>query len=1175
MLSTLFFCAASILANGDFEALVGKDVAAWEMPKNHATYRVVDGAGRGGSRGLVWDDGKGGAYVTVRNRIDVKPDVAYSFGGWIKVDRLASQGSYAALYFDWYTKDGKWIDGCSSTLAAKVGDWTRVVGTTKNTPGNAAYGVLLAYAMKGAKGRAVFDDLYVEPMKEELLGGMYSSAYRNAAVDGKVKFFVEVNRFAPEAKLPDLKMTFRLPVGLTKWRDIATFMKDGYAVAEVDVAELRTGKSPVQFWVEAGGKYITSKLIYFERFTGRDPRRVHFDSEKRTVVDGKLFFPMGMYAAAVDEKVIDDLTSGGFNCVMPYQAYRLTPKILDRCAEKGLMVMPNIKDTLFGERHTWDTVVDPQTGDALVAEQVSRLKDHPAVLAWYSCDESEASAIPRLRERQRLLEELDPHHPTWMVLYQAPIIRRYMGAFDVIGTDPYPVTDLGQYPNRKDGMKRVTDWTRQTYDGVFYGNRPVWQVPQCFDWAIIKRTEAERLSAPSRAPTYAEVRNMAWQCLAGGANGLVFYAYHEMEKMVKRTPFEKAFAIVSKVAKEVRSYEKFFLGGGASAVSSDNENVSARQWLFGGERLIAVVNSTDRPQSASVEGVRYALKPLEVVLKTGKPCLKSGLADGGRPLFRAGLITDTHVVKTKESCRHVKAAWELFAREKVDLVANMGDIADHHYPSGYKAYRETVDEVIAANAGWNPKELYVYAWHDAYDYKGDLNRSVPKYREAFADVMRYLRANDTFAEIEIGGSPVLVFPQMLDAKDYARYEKMVGEAVERHPDRPVFVFDHIPPQGTVGGGSGDAKRRRIFNRYPSVIAVSGHIHGTLQSEKHIWQGEFTAVNCGCMHNWGGSLVGHSVPSRRAYNAIIMEVYRDYVLFRRFPDVFNPEEFDPSDPWRVDLPYSKANARYTPQKRTEQEKPIAFPAGARLSLKAVGEPMKSLKVSFPAALEAPSLYRIDAFAAGADGKRSRVLCRELLGEYDVAKSKRPKTLSLEIPAVYFNPGSRYEFEVVPCGFFGKEGRRLSAVVKTPGKFAELGGRKIYAVNGASERLPVLVGWNGVNSVSTCDGKGVYGLKGGIARIHLPDGLWNVPKGTKFRFELDYRIRSGEKSSYHVGLACPRPLRYIGRARTPRGDTGNIRTVIEFSKESDSQFFDICVEGSAPCTFELQRLSLFRY
>ena len=107
MLSALFFCAANILANGDFEALVGKDVAAWDLPKKVSTYRVENGAGRDGSNGLVWDDAKGDVYVMARNRIAVKPGVEYNFGGWIKVDRLSVRGAYAALYFDWYTKDGK------------------------------------------------------------------------------------------------------------------------------------------------------------------------------------------------------------------------------------------------------------------------------------------------------------------------------------------------------------------------------------------------------------------------------------------------------------------------------------------------------------------------------------------------------------------------------------------------------------------------------------------------------------------------------------------------------------------------------------------------------------------------------------------------------------------------------------------------------------------------------------------------------------------------------------------------------------------------------------------------------------------------------------------------------------------------------------------------------------
>jgi hypothetical protein len=307
----------------------------------------------------------------------------------------------------------------------------------------------------------------------------------------------------------------------------------------------------------------------------------------------------------------------------------------------------------------------------------------------------------------------------------------------------------------------------------------------------------------------------------------------------------------------------------------------------------------------------------------------------------------------------------------------------------------------------------------------------------------------------------------------------------------------------------------------------------------------------------------------------MEVYKDYVLFRRYPNVFTPEEFEADNPWRVDLPYSKESARYTPQKQAANEKPAAFPKDAKLSLKVIGNPMKALSVSFPAAMEAPNRYKIEAFVKDKIGKRVRVLRRDVLGDYDVLESMRPKTVSLEISALYFDPCVEYEFNVTPCGFFDAEGTKLSATVAMPRKFADMGGRKIYEVKGASEQLPVLAGWNGVKPISTCDSNGVYRCNGGIVRLHLPDSLWNVPKGTKFRCELDFRIVGAEKKSFHVGLACPRPLRYLGRALTPPGDTGDVRSVIEFSKEQDSQFFDVCIEGSNPCTFELKRLSVFRY
>ena len=79
------------------------------------------------------------------------------------------------------------------------------------------------------------------------------------------------------------------------------------------------------------------------------------------------------------------------------------------------------------------------------------------------------------------------------------------------------------------------EWTRVTRDQC-YGVRPMWQVPQVFDWAGYKKGPDRD---QYRAPTLDEMRAMAWQCIAAGANGLIFYSYFDLYKMDKKDSFEK------------------------------------------------------------------------------------------------------------------------------------------------------------------------------------------------------------------------------------------------------------------------------------------------------------------------------------------------------------------------------------------------------------------------------------------------------------------------------------------------------------------------------------------------------------------------------------------------------------------------------------------------------------
>ena len=155
-------------------------------------------------------------------------------------------------------------------------------------------------------------------------------------------------------------------------------------------------------------------------------------------------------------------------------------------------------------------------------------------------------------------------------------------------------------------------------------------------------------------------------------------------------------------------------------------------------------------------------------------------AGGGKPLFRFGVMTDTHIGQTVESCGRVKLALELFREKDCELVINTGDIAEGHYPTGYQAYRQVFDEVYAG-AERKPGEIYVYAWHDVKGYKGHAREmAVRDAPEAFEEVRRLLKAPNSHTDTVVHkGYTFVVFPQFAGDEGFIgwdEYEKRVAAA---------------------------------------------------------------------------------------------------------------------------------------------------------------------------------------------------------------------------------------------------------------------------------------------------------------------------------------------------------------------------------------------------------------
>ncbi len=516
-----------------------------------------------------------------------------------------------------------------------------------------------------------------------------------------------------------------------------------------------------------------------------------------------------------------------------------------------------------------------------------------------------------------------------------------------------------------------------------------------------------------------------------------------------------------------------------------------------------------------------------------------------KPLWTAGIVTDTHVKRTRESCELVKKACDLFAEKGIDIFINCGDIADHYYAEAYPILKELTDAAFPAKP---PKKIWVYANHDRID------RQDEPWEKVMMDVKRLLGAtNDLYDLIDFNGYPLLVFPQWIDVK---RAEKMIADvcADPKYAGKPVFIFDHVPPEDTTDNTVtwGSAARLELYSKFPRIIDVCGHSHGSLRSELNIWQGAFTAVNMGCLQVWGGHAVGGAPASKKNYGAVVMEVFPDRVVFRRF-DVRTRKEYGADELWTVPIPFDPATAPYRRDRTAKTEPVPQFPAGAALALKA-DSPFSAVEMTFPRAegKHGTYLYMVQVTTpAGEPLTRN-----DMFGQFYLPEEERTATVALKLSAGYFDAGQKYRIRITPCNCFGKGGKPLEAEFDAP---AAAGFETLFESADPMKECPFMTGLAAGRRIKAT--KDWYELTPGNHRLEFPEGIWKG-KG-RFRFTIDMETQQNGVRTWTLVLRNPNPLRNANaRIATPRGDSGKMRYLIEFDKTNPGFFYYFLVrEGSA--------------
>ena len=483
-------------------------------------------------------------------------------------------------------------------------------------------------------------------------------------------------------------------------------------------------------------------------------------------------------------------------------------------------------------------------------------------------------------------------------------------------------------------------------------------------------------------------------------------------------------------------------------------------------------------------------------------------ARGTKPVFRAGLLTDTHVTDDPKSWGLVRKAMGLFRREGVDLICHTGDLADVYAPKGWEGYRAAIEEAFGDRM---PETYYAFGGHDRNGYRlkpGETNREEP----VWAEMRARLKADHGLYDIrEFRGYRFVIIQEYLDGK---RTKELVDRAVKESGGKPVFVLFHEPASDTIGNSVawGNPVMRDILNGFPSVVHLGGHVHGSNRDERQIWQGEFTEVNLGCLQHWGGECanVSRSAVAMADDGVMTMDVYPDAIVFRRF-SLTTGEEYRPLDPWTVPLPFDPKTAPCRPDARKAKSRPPLWGKGAQASATWVEEKgFRGYRVTVPEAKHRDGAYRYNAELFAADGRR--ITLTQRLGPFwKLPESSRSGRIVLDLEDAFLVPKGRYRISVVPEDFFGNRGKALSVEVTAPDfpprwetLWSGADGMRDLAVNRfVWKKGPVRLTPDADGFVSASDKRHWYPL----LTVDFPEGVLPAadPAGTVYRLVFELEVR----------------------------------------------------------------------
>lgn len=441
--------------------------------------------------------------------------------------------------------------------------------------------------------------------------------------------------------------------------------------------------------------------------------------------------------------------------------------------------------------------------------------------------------------------------------------------------------------------------------------------------------------------------------------------------------------------------------------------------------------------------------------------LAPSIAAGAEPVA-IGLLSDIHVGDEKQA-EVFRKALAFIAKRNPDAVVIAGDMANNGFVWQYELVAAAWEKVFPGDRGPDGRKVAKVFVNGNHDVEGHTYLAVktPEERALNEDKAIGPRRAEAWEKCFHEKWEPIRIREVKGWKfvctDFGfETEKNLSEFFAKHhaelASQPAFFYvQHKHPFNTCFGltvPQSSHLLRKIFDRYPNMIAISGHSHMSIHDERAIWQGTFTSIGLSTLAApvlFGGRenttrsrLIKTDDEQMPAVytrpdgkQGMFMWLYPDRAVVRRDEYVYG-ETLGPDWTWRFDsMPDSHPYAFET---RAKNGIVPAFGSKAKVEV-TVGkgknrrrEEVDQLFVSFPNVLARDCGTRANDFEIQLETKDTDVFkiecTKRVYSRYRYLGESRDTKPVVCAFAISETPSKRlFRFVVRPCDAFGNFGKPL--------------------------------------------------------------------------------------------------------------------------------------------------------